>query len=324
MQKKLFYGLSFAFLSAIILGCGNNQSENEDISSQAFPRISSQEKATENSEQVSDEEPAPPEMAEADRKGTILANNAAIPTQARAFMRSAELRFRVKNVKNATDRIEGLTRMYGGFISRSEEQSQIAHVSSAPISNDSLLEKTLFTVSNTISLRIPNMYFDTLLHKLEPMTDFLEYRRLSADDVSLSLLTNNLRAKHSRELASHLRNAIDKSGKKLNEINGAEQALTDTQNAADDAEIKNLHLKDKIDFCEIRLTIYQRQEKMERIIADNSKIEKFRPSFFFRLWEALSNGWFGFWDMIVGLSEAWVALLFLFGGGFLLWKRFKK
>ncbi len=325
MQKSHFYGLFFAFLSVIILSCSNNRSKNEDVTIQAFPPISSTEPATEAAASPNDEMPPPPpsDMDKADRK-SMISTNALIPTQARAFMRSAELRFRVKNVKNATERIEGLTRMYGGFVSRSEEQSQIMRVTSAPISNDSLLEKTLYTVSNTISLRVPNAYFDTLLHKLEPMTDFLEYRRLSADDVSLSLLTNNLRAKHSRELAGHLRNAIDKSGKKLNEINDAEQALNDTKNEADAAEIKNLNLKDKIDFCEVRLTIYQRQEKMERIIADNSNVEKFRPSFFSRLWEAISNGWLDFWDLVIELSRVWVVLLVFIGGGFLIWRRLKK
>ena len=328
MQKSIFHIFSCAFLSAFIalgitvsiVGCGSRSPSMEERQARFQDSISASatniesEKLSDKAEekairgQAADEEPSAP---------------SAIRSPMRAFMRAAELRFRVNDVKNATERIEGLTRAYGGYVARSEQKSEVSLVTSASISNDSLLEKTLYTVTNSLSLRIPNAYFDTLLVKLQPMTDFLDYRRLSADDVSLSLLTNSFRAKRSRELAGHLRSAIDKSGKKLGEINDAETALAETQNTADESEIQNLHLKDKIDFCEVQLNIYQRRVKMERVIADNSKVEKFRSSFFARFWAAISNGWMNFWDLVVVLSEAWVFWLILFGGGYFIWKRMK-
>ena len=325
MQKKHFLSILFVFASlCLILSCGQGGRSHSKQQEQAFPSVGGSDAAAPT---ATDAEP-PPSAEDEKSVATLSANTEVakdhIAAPARAFIRAAELRFRVTNVKNATERIEGLTRMYGGFVARSEQQSQVSLVTSAPISSDSLLEKTLYTVSSTLSLRIPNAYFDTLLAKLQPMTDFLEYRRVSADDVSLSLLTNSLRAKRSRELAGHLRQAIDKNGKKLSEINGAETALTDTQNAADDAEVRNLGLKDKIDFCEVQLTIYQRQMQMERVIGDNSNVEKFRPPFYARLWDAVRGGWIGFWDLMVELSRAWVLWLVLGGIGYFIWKRRRK
>ena len=204
MQKKQFLGILLVFASLYLLfSCGPRGGSHSKQQEQAFPSVGSTDAAAPASTET---EPPPTDEADEEKAKSRSADRIevakdVIGAPARAFIRAAELRFRVTNVKTATERIEGLTRMYGGFVARSEQQSQVSLVTSAPISSDSLLEKTLYTVSSTLSLRIPNVYFDTLLAKLQPMTDFLEYRRVSADDVSLSLLTNSLRAKRSRRIS---------------------------------------------------------------------------------------------------------------------------
>ncbi len=346
MQKNLFHLLLCVGAAMSIIGCSSKNNTVQEAQNNAFPSSSIQPppppieatSASANVAEAAAQAAAQDEsMAEknfAATSGTTStyawthANNGASSEASvggnaanRAFMRSAELRFRVDDVKETTERIEGLTRIYGGFVSRSEQQSQVTMVTSAPISNDSLLEKTLYTVTNNISLRIPNVYFDTLLVRLEPMIDFLEYRRLSADDVSLSLLTNSLRAKRTRDLAKNLRKAIDKNGKKLGEVNDAEHTVADMETNADNAEVRNMGIKDKIDFCEVYITIYQRMMQMDRVIADHSNVEKFRPSFFARLWEAIGNGWTSFWDFVISLAEVWIILIIFGGILYFIWKK---
>ena len=238
-------------------------------------------------------------------------------------MRTADLRFRTKDLTKTTQRIEEMTRNYGGFVAKSEQRSSVESTNTVSISNDSLLENTIYTLQTELLLRIPNKYFDTLLLKVQPMIDFLEHRSLTADDVSLSMLTNRLRTQRSRQLAQHLRQAVDKNGKKLGEVVTAENILAETQNEGDEAAVSNLSLQDKVDFCTVSLNIYQRKQVQQRMIADNSRYENFRAPFFSRLWEAIANGWFGFLEIIVGLSNIWTLLLLGVGGWFA-WRKLRK
>ena len=70
-----------------------------------------------------------------------------------SIIRTAELKFKVKKVYQATTAIEDIATHFGGFVTSSNLSSNKDQVSSSEISADSSLETTLFTVTNNMVLR---------------------------------------------------------------------------------------------------------------------------------------------------------------------------
>ncbi len=94
----------------------------------------------------------------------------------RKFIRTADARFKVRDVAQSTYKIENLTKNAGGFVTLSELRSTITESDETQVSQDSLLKTTRYEVNNTIALRVPNVKLDTLLKSLAKEVQFLDYR----------------------------------------------------------------------------------------------------------------------------------------------------
>jgi Domain of unknown function (DUF4349) len=227
------------------------------------------------------------------------------------FIRTADMKFKVKSVIKSTYNIENITSRQGGFVTFTNLTSIIDNVTSTSVSADSSLETTNFTVTNSITLRVPNTQLDTTLKEIAQNIDYLDYRIIKAEDVGLQILSNNLTQKRSKKNEERLTNAIDNKGKKLNETTVAEQVLLSKQEQADNAKISNLSLSDQIKFSTINLTIYQRQSVKRELISNEKNIDAFEPSFGRQIIDSFKYGWDILEEFILFLTKLWG--LFLFG-----------
>lgn len=223
----------------------------------------------------------------------------------RRFIRTADLKFKVKSVIQSTYDIENITNRQGGFVTFTNLTSEITNVTNTAISADSSLETTYFTVTNSITLRVPNTKLDTTLKEIANNIDYLDYRVIKAEDVALQILSNNLTQKRSAKNEERLTNAIDKRGKKLNETTVAEEILLSKQEKADNAKISNLSLTDQIKFSTINLSIYQRPTIKRELISNDKNIDAFAPSFGSKMLESLKVGWDILETFIVFLTKLW-------------------
>ena len=230
----------------------------------------------------------------------------------RKFVRTAELKFKVKSVIKATYDIEDITSKQGGFVTFTNLTSNINDVSTTAISKDSTLETTHYSVSNTFILRIPNTKLDTTLKEISRNIDYLDYRIIKAEDVALQILSNNLVQKRSAKNEERLTNAIDNRGKKLNETTVAEEVLLSKQEQADNAKILNLSLDDQINFSTISLSIYQRQTTKREVVLNEKNIDAYEPGFATKLLESLKYGWEILVNVVVFLVKFWALFLFVF------------
>ena len=235
------------------------------------------------------------------------------------FIRTAELKFKVKSVIKSTYDIEDITTRLGGFVTYTNLTSDILSKDTKEISSDSSVIVTRYVVTNSIIIRVPNTQLDTTLKQIARNIVYLDSRVIKADDVSLQLLSNNLTIERSDKHEARLKNAIDNRGKKLNETTSAEELLLIKQEQADNAHIANLSLKDQMNFSTINLTIYQNKEVTYEKIANEKNSKQYEPSFGFRILDALSFGWFIFENIIVYLLNLW-GLLLLGAIGFLGYK----
>jgi Domain of unknown function (DUF4349) len=259
---------------------------------------------------------APAEESAASNEKVEIYSDAAKPAKSkdiqqpqRKFIRTADLKFKVKNVSKSTDAIENATRKYGGFVTSSALESTINKQFSTKISQDSTLETTRYTVENKMQLRIPNTQFDTVVKTIAREVAFLDSRNLKADDVALQLLSNELAQRRSATHQHRLETAIDSRGKKLNQITDAEDKVDETSADQDAKKIENMALEDQVNFSTITLHIYQRETAKQEIVANEKDASAYEPSLRLQLVDSIKSGWYILESLLVFLVQIWTLIL---------------
>ena len=243
---------------------------------------------------------------------TALTSSAAInhpQDSAHQFIRTADLKFKVKDVWKATTYIEDITAKYQGFVTYTNLTSRVDYKNEVTISADSTLETTHYTVENDIILRVPNTALDSTLREIANQVQHLDYRVIKADEVGLDILSNTLTQKRLRKHEERLANTIDRKGKKLVESTQAEDNLLDKQTRNDQAQINNLHLLNQIKFSTVKIQLYQRQVIARELVENERNIESYQPGFFTKLREATQEGWHILEALILFFAKLWGIIL---------------
>lgn len=301
--NQFLIGLGFLFF---IGSCAEKKAEktSADYSWSAAPSASPGSTAMRSAESESSAD----KDAETGDANAPVSSSAAVETNkndGRKFVRTADLRFKVKSVIKATYGIEDIAARHGGFVTYTSLNSNIDNVNTTAISADSSLETTYFTVVNSMTIRVPNTKLDTTLKDIAKHIDYLDHRVIKADDVALQILSNELTQKRSAKTEKRLADAIDTRGRKLNETVASEEILSNKQEQSDNAKIANMTLNDQINFSTITLNIYQRQEIKRELISNHKNITAYEPTFGRKLIEALTSGWHILEVTILFLLNLW-------------------
>lgn len=225
------------------------------------------------------------------------------------FIRTADLKFKVKDVIKSTYHIEDITNQQGGFVTYTNLKSEIQNVTSTQLSADSTLETTYYMVTNTMVLRVSNVKLDTTLKLIAKNIDFLDYRIIKADDVAFQLLSNNLTQNRLNALKKRMANDIDEKGKKLKETVSAEELLMSKQEQADNAKVANLSLNDQIRYSTINISMYQRQMTKPELVVNEKNQAAYEPGFGSKIGDALKTGWEIVEGFILFVTRIWGVIL---------------
>ena len=256
---------------------------------------------------------------------SVISSSAAVENKNsnRKFVRTADIKFKVKNVAKSTYAIEDATTKFGGFVTYTNLQSNIYSEDRTKVSQDSTLVTTKFKVDNNITIRVPNTKMDTVIKTIAKQINFLNYRIIKADDVSLQMLSNEMAQKRSNSSEKRLENAIDSKGKKLNQVINAEETLDAKKEQNDATKLQNLALQDQVNFSTLTLNIYQDESIKQEMVANEKSINAYRPNIGLQIWDSIKTGWFTLEKIISFLVVLWPFALIGFLG-FLGYKKFLK
>ena len=270
---------------------------------------------------VSTEESAPQSASDTLMKN-VLSSNAAVqnPDDKRKFIRKADIKFKVKNVAQSTYKIENAVGKFGGIVTNTDLQSQIEDRSQMKVSADSTLQTTKYSVRNNITLRIPNTKLDTVIKSIAKEIDYLDFRVIKADDVSLQLLAADLSQQRFSDHTKRLQNNIDQKGKKLNDISNAENEVLNKKEQSDNARIQNLSMQDQIKYSTITLAIYQNETIKSELVAIE-KNNKAYGNFGLEIMDGLKTGWFILASIVAFIVQLWSLVLLALLGIFI-YKKF--
>lgn len=251
-----------------------------------------------------------------DSIASTLSSNAAVIGKAdstHTFIRTADIKFKVKDVKQSTFDLEDLVSKHGGYITYTNLSSNISYQNKIQVTEDSCKERTYYTVENSVTMRIPNTELDAVLRGMAPLMDFLDHRTIKADDIKYTLLSNQLAENRYKNHKQRFTKAIDNKGKKLKETANAEDELLIKEEIADNTKIEALELMDKVSYSTVTLYIYQPQTMKEAVIASEKIIPPYVPSFGQRLGKSFTDGWHVFEQIILFFVNIWGVLVLMVG-----------
>lgn len=326
---KTHIKFSIMLLAALLLvSCGakreehskNNKTKSDSVSSSATEESYSDDQSAPGSSSKSSAMPNDEDMDQQKDEGE---QQQLIPTSSsaaqvgkhdstRKFIRVADLKFRVKDVINSTYAIEDIVDYFGGFVSSTYMESNIERTDHRKVSADSSLETTYYTISNTMVVRVPVAKLDSTLKAIALLIDFVDYRSITAEDVTLSMLRNELERKRLQLYNTRVSSIANSSSANLDSRISAEERLLTRQIEADEALIERMEMNDRIAFSQINLDVYQREVTRHDMIANDKAIDSYRPGFGHRLLEAMETGWSFLGNLLLVLVTIWP--LYLLGG----------
>ncbi len=235
----------------------------------------------------------------------------------RKFIRTADLRFKVKDVAKSTTAIESTTNKFGGLVTHSNLETTVTHRDETQFSQDSTLVSTRYAIEGNLTLRVPNAKLDTVVKSIAKEIDFLDLRVIKADDVGLQLLSNELAQQRNSQQQRRIAQAIDSKGKKLNQILTAEDALAGKNENYDQAKLSNLALKDQVAFSTVTLKIYQPETTRKELVAS---VVTPRPNIGLQLLDSVKTGWYILESVLAFVVQLWSLILLAFLG-FLVYRK---
>jgi hypothetical protein len=227
------------------------------------------------------------------------------------FIRTAEMKLKVNDVLSTTQKIEDLIALSGGYLTKSEMTAENESDYTVRFSKDSLKEIKEYTMVNYLTIRVPNKQLDTVLRSITRMAVFINYSRLTADDVKMKLFANSLAQKRNKKFVQKTERNLGQSTAKLKQITEAEEKILEKELLADEKQMESYTLVDQVNYSTVNLHLYQPNVRSVQTQPMPEIVESYEPSFLSKLIDAFVNGFDGIKKFILGLVGNWDLILIL-------------
>jgi len=231
------------------------------------------------------------------------------------LIKTADIRFKVKNVQQTGENISALTTQYNGMVmhhdmTSSEQQSNDVH-----ISNDSVMRVSSFNTTADMTVKIPAEKIEQFLNTVSHMGIYVNERRMDIEDKSLDYLASQLKLNSRKELVSQ-----QKTGRVVFKD---PNSVLDLKDGLVDEQINNKMIDDQVKYSTISLSFYQSNTISKEIIANDDPSDYNLP-FLSRAGMALANGWYMFKELVIAALNIWVFIIIGTTFGVWLWRYNKK
>jgi hypothetical protein len=241
-------------------------------------------------------------------------NKEVADTATSKIIKTADMRFRVKDVQKTKEQLSQTIKSQGGAVAEFSIESAIQETDKVKLSADSLKEITSYRTEGYLIAKVPSEKLDEFTSTIARMAVFVNSSSMKMDDQSIAYLANKMKAQN-RVNAS---NQIIKIP--LKKTGNVETALALNDDYVD-KKLDNLSIDARVKYSTITLNFYQDNTVKTMVIANDS-LSDYRPAFASRLWINIVNGWAMFMELILALSNLW--MLFVLGiAGYFVFKFYR-
>lgn len=222
-------------------------------------------------------------------------------TLASKIIKTADMRFRVKDVQDTKEKISQAVQTSAGHVVEFNIQSNIVKTEKVRHSADSLLELTAYRKEGAVTAKIPSDKLDEFTNKVAKMAVFVDNQSLKLDDQSVAYLSNSLKSNNRVEAVTQLKKH---ASKKSNNVETAVNLKDDYI----DRKMQNLEIDGKVAYSTIILNFYQ-DNTVSRLVVGNDNLYDHRPGFFTRFALNIQDGWTIFKEGILLITNLWMIIL---------------
>lgn len=210
------------------------------------------------------------------------------------IIKTATLRFQVKDFQTSRSAIDDLIKRYGGYITSENQHNASDRIESA------------------IVIRVPAANLDQLLDSLQGQAAYLDYKNIEASDVTVEFVDTEARLKAKREVEQRYL-AVLKQAASVKDILEVESHLGKIREEIEATEGRLRYLKDQVEYSTVNLTIYQPIHRLPRT----------ESGFWSKLGKSLVNGWNGLLNFIIGITALWPLPVIVGAGlaGYRFWRK---
>ncbi len=233
------------------------------------------------------------------------------------FIKSAQVNMEVKGVYDATISIEKLVKDLGGFVTKSNLQSNVVSEETYNTSDENAVLVRKFQTENQMQVRIPMAKLGEFLSVINDKKLFLYSRNISAEDVTSNIKLAELEAKRNAKTAENIAQLKINSGKvKIDDENMSE---------ANQQKIASLEMTDNLQYSDVDLYLKEPKLRIAEIAVNNIKNidNKYKFSFFYDVKNAFVEGFYLMMALLVFLVRIWFIIV-IGGVIFYFYKRRKK
>lgn len=201
------------------------------------------------------------------------------PVQAvsdRKIIREGSLNFQVDNLQETRNWLEKAIQDNQGYISAESANNYETRV------------------EHSVTVRIPSNNFDRFLFEVQQKASRIEFKNISANDVTAEFIDVSARLKTKKELEERYRGLLARANN-VEEILAIEKQIGDLRSEIESIEGRLKYLQDRTSMSTLTLTYYT---SMSRVVSFG---EKFKNGFV--------NGWQNLIWFFVGLVNIWPFVL---------------
>ncbi|MFN7910677.1 MAG: hypothetical protein ACK5QC_02565 [Bacteroidota bacterium] len=221
------------------------------------------------------------------------------------FIKKATLKCKVNHVLKTTERIEDIITLNGGYVTFNDYNSDNCYTSEIRHQRDSLLKITHYTPQCTLSARVPTKLLDSVIRKIVALAEYIDTKKLSADNVRLKLMANQLFVKRKLTTIKQTQIAEKSIATRFKDKERAINSESENRSLADERQLNNLELIDQVNYSEINLMLYQDMALFTKTIAKPDIIKPYQTPFLNRLGDGILNGLKILSEIIIALINCW-------------------
>lgn len=225
------------------------------------------------------------------------------------FIRTAQMKFRVKDIPKATYTIENIIIKNNGFIIHSTINNENSYSTTTNISNDSSLVTHYSNLIADLVLRVPHTKLDTVLKQIAPLALKIDYRTIEAKDITLQLLSEKMKQERMSKKGRRVSDAINNKGHKLNDVIDAEEVLDNTLEEADKTKLAEYEINDQVEYSTITIKLHQNTSVYTERVLRKKNIEEYDSNLGEKAKDALYNGWIIVSSLFIFLLNIWPLIL---------------
>lgn len=221
------------------------------------------------------------------------------------FIKKATLKCKVNHVLKTTERIEDIITLNGGYVTFNDYNSDNSYTTEVRHQKDSLLKMTHYTPQCTLSAKVPTKLLDSVMRKIVALAEYVDTKKLSADNVRLKLMANKLLVKRKLATIKQTQLAEKSTANKFKDKERAIESESENQSLADERLLNNLELIDQVNYSEINLMLYQDMAIITKTVPKHDVIKPYETPFLNRFGAGFVNGLKILGEIVIALVNCW-------------------